>query len=420
MTRVTLALLGTGLLITIGIVVAIALARGYEFNPTTGQLSGTGILVATSDPIGAEVLIDGQLKTATNNSLNLPPGQYSIKLQLDGYSSWEKKVEIKNEEVYKTNAFLFPKVPDLRPLTLTGSLNPTNSSDGTKIAYGVASASAERNGVWVLDMGRSNIPAPLPSGGDFRQIFVDTQILKLSQAKFLWSPDTKQIIVYTGLDAPQISTTSATTSPLEAKPIPNSGLVYLLNSDQLNSNLIPLTQIQINRTLTDWEILTKNNYQAKMLKLNPILNSFLTQNSKDIRFSPDQTKILYTATTSATLGVIQKSYLPGKNSTSETRTIIPGNLYSYDLKEDTNYEIDKCKVSTVTCSWFPSSRHILIFSSNEISIMEYDGTNLATVYAGPFIDSIVYAWPNWSKIVILTSLNQISGFGENLYTINLR
>lgn len=403
-----MALLGTGLLITVGIFVAIFFARGYEFNPATGQMSGTGILVATSDPIGAEVLIDGKLKTATNNSLNLPPGSYDIKIQLDGYSPWQKKIEIKKEEVYKTNAFLFPKVPDLRPLTLTGALSPTNSADGTKVAYGVASASAEKNGIWVLDMGRSNIPAPLPNGGDFRQILVDSPALLLAQAKFIWSTDTKQLIAYTGADAPKISTSSA-----------QAGLTYLLNTDQLNNNLVPLTQSQINQTLTDWNLQAINNFAAKMSKLNPVLGLFLSANSKDIQFSPDQTKILYTATSSATLPTILPTYLPGKNATAQTRSISPGNLYSYDLKEDTNYLIERCQ-QIENCRWFPSSKHILIFTNKEISIMEYDGTNLSTVYAGPFIDAIVYAWPNWSKIVILTSLNQLSGIGENLYTVNLR
>src|SRR3989344_7346377 len=118
----------------------------------------TLILVATSDPNGASVLINGTLKTATNNSLNLQPDNYDITLQLDGYSPWQKTIPIKQEEVFKTNAFLFPKVPNLTPLTLTGATNPVLSPDQSKIVYSVASASAQKNGLWILDMGRSNIP----------------------------------------------------------------------------------------------------------------------------------------------------------------------------------------------------------------------------------------------------------------------
>ncbi|MEK7127877.1 MAG: hypothetical protein AAB838_04115, partial [Patescibacteria group bacterium] len=70
--------------------------------------------------------------------------------------------------------------------------------------------------------------------------------------------------------------------------------------------------------------------------------------------------------------------------------------------------------------WFVTSRHLVINEGKQISVMEYDGTNKAVVYAGPFVDNYVYVWPNWSKIVILTNLNTASTVGENLYTINLR
>ncbi len=100
MNRVTLAVLATFFLLAAAVFVAIVLARGYSFNLDTRNLIPTGILVATSDPDGAEVLIDGKLKTATNNTINLPPGKYDIKIQKDGYTPWEKKVEVKKEEVF--------------------------------------------------------------------------------------------------------------------------------------------------------------------------------------------------------------------------------------------------------------------------------------------------------------------------------
>jgi len=41
-------------------------ARGYRFNPKTTTIEPRGILVANSDPNGASIYIDGELKTATN------------------------------------------------------------------------------------------------------------------------------------------------------------------------------------------------------------------------------------------------------------------------------------------------------------------------------------------------------------------
>jgi Tol biopolymer transport system component len=188
-------LVSFALVITIAII-AIFFARGYQIDFTKKTVSGTGILVATSDPDGAEVLINGKLKTATNNTINLEPGKYTIRLEKDGFSPWEKSVEVKREEVFKTNAFLFPRVPDLRPLTFTGATNPTVSPDGTKIVYSVASASAEKNGIWIADISRSAILSPLGSPADLRQITKQSVLLPVKETKFLWSPDSKEIIAF--------------------------------------------------------------------------------------------------------------------------------------------------------------------------------------------------------------------------------
>lgn len=363
MTKTTLAILVAFIFIFVGVIVAIALARGYQIDITKKSLTPTGILVVTSDPDGAQVLIDGVLKTATNTTINLAPGKYDVKIQKEGFAPWEKEVEIKQEEVFKTNAFLFPTLPDLRPLTFTGALNPTVSPDSTKLVYGVASGSA--NGVWVLDTSR-NFSSQFLSNGDFRQIYRNTPSLDLSNAKFVWSPDNKQILA--------------------------DG--YLLDTDRINeapvlSNII-------------WE---KPNLTVKI----PLIFSTV---SGEIKFSPDGTKILYTATSSATLPPSLVS-LPGSNPTPQIRNLTPNKTYVYDLKEDRNYLIN------APVTWFPSSRHLISVINSQISIMEYDGTNKATVFSGQFDPTNVFVWPNWSKIVILTSLGN-SGGQENLYTINLR
>lgn len=393
MTRVTAIIIATFTLLVAVTVVVITLARGYQFDFSKKTLFPTGILVATSDPDGAEVFISGKLTTATNNTINLAPGKYPVKIVKDGFVSWEKEIEIKKEEVFKTNVFLFPSVPDLRPLTLTGALDPTFSPDFTKIVYGVASASAEKSGVWVIDLGRVFTPVPIISNPELRQIYKNGPGLSLSSAKFQWSPDSRQVIA-TGSGAP-----------------------ILLDADRGNDQLVFAS---LSGTLAAWDELKNTRSAAQKAKLSPVLANILVSSSANLSFSPDETKIFYQATASANLPAILLSYLPGTNPTAQTRDLKPGNFYVYDLKEDRNYLIENCKLVIVNCSWFPSSRHILAYTKSEIAVMEYDGTNKATVYAGPFIDGVVFPWPNWSKIVILTSLSNIAGAAENLYTINLR
>src|SRR5579864_8442395 len=68
------------LLLLIAVTVLIILyGKGYRIFVQHGEptISKTGILNLSSDPVGAQVYIDGHLTTATNNSLNLTPGKYS-------------------------------------------------------------------------------------------------------------------------------------------------------------------------------------------------------------------------------------------------------------------------------------------------------------------------------------------------------
>ena len=84
--------------------------RGYSLNLNGSGpiLSGTGLLVATSSPDGAQVFINGHLTTATDNTINLAPGDYDVKIFKEGYFPWEKKITVKKEVVSKADALLIP------------------------------------------------------------------------------------------------------------------------------------------------------------------------------------------------------------------------------------------------------------------------------------------------------------------------
>ncbi|MBI4099971.1 PEGA domain-containing protein [Candidatus Microgenomates bacterium] len=397
MNRRNLVIVLTVLAIFLLSVVVIVVARGYQLDFKNATLAPTGILVATSDPDGAEVFVNGKLITATNNTINLAPGKYLVKITKDGFTPWEKTVTIKPEEVFKTSAFLFPNLPELRPITLTGAQNPLLSPDSTKIAYQVASASAEKNGLWILDMARTGLPAGIFASSDSRQIYQTASLLPLTISQISWSADSKELLAST-----------------------SSNLTYLLETDRPNPAPDLLNSAALSQTLAQWTSLETTRYLTQTSKLNPILLATLATTSGKLQFSPDENKILYQATASAILPPILTTYLPGSNPAPETRLTQPGKYYVYDTKEDKNYLIENCELKTVNCSWFPSSRHLISFTDHEISIREYDGTNRAIVYGGPFKPGIVYVWPNWSKIVILTSLNDPGLVSENLYTINLR
>src|ERR1035437_6252891 len=143
------------LFLTIATIFVVLLGKGYGLNLNGNGgpiLSGTGLLVATSSPDGAQVIINGHLTTATDNTINLAPGEYDVKIFKEGYFPWQKKITIKKEVVSKADALLFPSAPQLTSITNVGIENPVLDPTETKLAYTVASQSATKNGIYVLDM----------------------------------------------------------------------------------------------------------------------------------------------------------------------------------------------------------------------------------------------------------------------------
>jgi hypothetical protein len=119
--------------------------------------------------------------------------------------------------------------------------------------------------------------------------------------------------------------------------------------------------------------------------------------------------------------------LIGTNSTPEERDIKIGVIYVYDIKEDRNYKILDAMPQTKSqdfingfpLNWFTDSKHLLYVENQRIDIVDYDGQNRTTIYAGPFIDGYVFSWPDGSKILILTNLGN-PAISPNLYTIGLK
>ncbi|MGH7195437.1 MAG: PEGA domain-containing protein [Candidatus Saccharimonadales bacterium] len=85
-------------------------AYGYGLGHN-GQIYQNGLLYLSSAPSGAKISLNGQApKTATNARLELPAGQYTVKLTLPGYRSWQRAIGLGGSSVEQFNyPFLFPK-----------------------------------------------------------------------------------------------------------------------------------------------------------------------------------------------------------------------------------------------------------------------------------------------------------------------
>lgn len=387
------------LLILLGTVIAIFYAKGYRLNGTS-RVEGTGLLVVSSKPDAAKVFINDNLTTATNNTISLSPGEYTIKITLDGYIPWQKKVIIQKEIVTRADALLFPNGPKLEALTLTGAHHPIVDSTGMLVAFTVASASAEKNGVYVLDMN----PRPLLAlGGGITQL-TDETVDNFSDASLEFSPDSTQLLA-------TITTPFKTTT-------------YLLNSRSFNNNPTDISStLFVTRAVWEKQELDKHTKRIDSLKkdLRPVVREDFSQ----VTFSPELDKIMYVASRSAELPLIIKPPLIGPNSTEQVRKIEEGNVYIYDIKEDRNYllfkkdRIREDQVLPPKYMWHPDSNHIVLVEEKKISVVEYDGTNETTVYSGPFEDHYVFPWSDGLRILILTNLNSTTT-PLNLYTVSFK
>lgn len=383
----------------LGTIGVILYGMGYRFNLNKGTpaVSGTGLLVATSVPDGAQVFINDHLTTATDNTINLEPGEYNVKIFKDGYFPWQKKIIVKKEVVSKADALLLPNAPKLESITNIGVSNAVIDPTKSKLAYTVASQSALKNGIYVLDMTLRPI---LTLQSASTQIATDT-ISRFSQSTLKWSPDSKQIL--SSLDLPRSD--------------------FLLSTSSLNSNPqdVTATLLSVN---TAWKKLKDEKQIAFTNSLPRKLRPIVSEYFNVLEWSDDETKVLYTASISGTLPKIITPPLIGVDSTPEQREIERDAVYVYDIKEDRNYKIMdnilvKDEDSNLPLRWFPDSKHLIYVHNGKIDIMEYNAGNQTTIYAGPFVDNFVFPWPDASKIVILTNLGNPAN-NPNLYTISLK
>lgn len=394
-----------------GTTLAVLYGKGYiAFDKGKPDFSGTGLLVTTSSPNGAQVFINDHLTTATDNTINLQPGEYTIKIFKEGYYPWQKKLKIQKEVVSKAEALLFPTAPKLESITALGVENPVIDPSTTKIAYTVSSKTLKKNGVFVLDMSARPI---LTLQSASTQI-ADNTTDKFSQSDLSWSPDGNQIIATISADLETPAT-------------------YILSVSGFNESPRDVTAtLQILKETWQKEQLEKEKSRLDTLK--PKLKQIISEDFNIIAWSPDETKILYSASSSASIPIIISPRLIGTNSTPENREIKKGSVYVYDTKEDKNYKLETRLQSPEgeasgwqvgnsqkpqPLSWLSDSKHLIYVHDKKINIMEYDSLNLTTIYAGPFIDNYVFPWPNGSKLVILTNLNN-PNIPPNLYTIGLK
>lgn len=90
----------TGLLVVLVTVALVFAADGYDINKRTGEIIHNGLVMIASEPVPADVYINGESENdATKSKLSLPAGQYEVLLKRDGFHDWSKKISVKGSDV---------------------------------------------------------------------------------------------------------------------------------------------------------------------------------------------------------------------------------------------------------------------------------------------------------------------------------
>ncbi len=393
--------------------------RGYRFDWRHGIFAANGLLVVNSDPKGAAVFINGKLTTASDDTLSLPPGNYRVRLRKDGYLPWQKTIKVKKEVVKQTDADLFRAVPDLKPLTFAGAINPQLSPGGGQLVYAVASAAASsKNGLWVNDLSTSPLDIVRSHS---RQLVRRDEKHHWEKAHLVWSPDSRQVLAYFTDKKGEIS---------HAYLLPAN---HFSASDQLGD-----ISLQLAALLQHWQKQKRQQMMARLENYPPVFSHYASVSARLLTFSPDGNRLAYLASKPITLPAHLRPWPPARSDQPEERHLRPGWVYVYNLKEDTNFALGPAASLGVVPSrlsaaktlaeqfaqlnyqpfrWLATNRHLLYHHQGRIMVVEADGQNRQTVFAGPFVDGFVYPWPDGKRLIVLTAL--ASGRPANLYVLGI-
>ena len=371
-------------------------AKGYQIS-TKGKIGflATGIISATSKPEGASVYINDRLITATDDTINLTPGDYTIKIVKDGYLPWQKNIQVKKEIVYQTTTQLFRSAPDLKPITVTGAINPAVSPNGSLVAFSVASASATKdNGLYLLELG--NKCCFIFTKDSAKQLSSNLQNLNWSDFTFIFSPNSKQI--------------------LANNAVKNINYLIDLSTTTDYKNLYDVTA-KLDLIKEEWNIQEQEIIKIKTALLPIELQPFVsTISAKTIIFNEDETKVLYLAQIDGNLKKDIITPPPAQSTQSQSRDIKKDNYYVYDFKDDTNFWLGSKDLYNP--NWIANSNNLVYVEDQKIQTVEYDNTNKQTIFAGNFNKDAVYPWLDGSKIITLIA--PYNNAQENLYSITIK
>ncbi len=361
--------------------------QGFRFDIASKKITQTGGLFLKISPKQTDVYLDGKLKEKTDfffgSTLieNLLPRKYQVKIVKDGFSLWEKSLEIKEKQVTEAKSILlFPA--DLNFTALSSNvLNFWFSPDEKKIILEEPFDTTQgvKTSGWALKLYdlNKNLKSHLIYGTDISR--QGSELLDLT-----FSNDPNQINLVLGINEqsknfslrldtapPLLNETNgnSTTSPdiIFSKKINNdlyslntAGFV-LKNQEKLNETVFPV-QAETNYDIS----LAANNVFLKennnLFLLNPATKSFenFFDNVLATKLSPDGRKMLYFSDHEIWLLFLQDELGQPQRKAGDKILLL---RLADEIKD---------------CSWL-NSDYLIFNTANQIQIMEIDNRDKPNV-----------------------------------------
>lgn len=177
---------------------------GYKYNPIKGRLIQTGAIIAKTTPKNADIYINGKIvkKDVSLTSLfndfvkieGLVPGEYSIKISMPKYFTWEKNIAVRSEYVTDLkNVVLLMK--NFEKNVLAGNIEANNSKNmwvnngKNKVVY--RKIQNNKNQLFLFDL-QNNQEKLLYS---LENIFPTKTKTEYSIKDIIWSDDDRKLIL---------------------------------------------------------------------------------------------------------------------------------------------------------------------------------------------------------------------------------
>jgi hypothetical protein len=375
--------LGTVLTLT---TISMLYAKGYRLN-FAGQngntaipsvvVDKTGILAVRSIPDAAKIYLDDELRDTTNATIaGLAPGKYNLRVEKDGFETWQKEIEVYEDLVTDITSVLVLRGGGLNPLTNTGVDTYEISNSGELLVF--TSVVEEKPGLFQITL--SGTPINIFQSGQ-KAVVLDTPAFEYSSAtEIYFSPRDTEVLL----------------------KLPDEN--YYLVEIGKGTNQIPQIYSTPEGVFEQWEEIDAKNKQSSIETLEVPIELVDLASSSSAVWSPDGEKFM----------VVTKDFEDKEDYTIE--------VYNFEdpipVGEERFYKSVHFSGDNTNAYWYSDSKHIVLVTENTVELVAVDGSNRTNLFNGQVIGSKAVPTPAGDKIIILTKIKEDAP--TNLYMISIR